>query len=402
MAITINNRRIDPYTQKNDMKAIFGDTMVMAFTLPTAHVSGDTYTLGMDYERIVFPTVRPVCALSTDYTISGDTITFTVALNTERLAKWVSTIKKPMPIWIQMVRVRGEVSETLLIDDILAIPSVIDGENTVFPGDPISDLLATKLDAPEEEGNPGQVLKLGQDGKTIWANGGGGGGSVSWDDIEGKPDFATVAETGSYNDLTDKPTIPAAQVQADWSQSNTSAVDYIKHKPNLATVAMTGSYNDLSGKPSLATVATTGDYQDLTNKPSLDFIPTSAKGSAGGVASLNASGLVPDSQITMERPITTIPAATTAYTLYDGIYQHTPSSVPTYTLPAITDTSRTHTVILTVSFANVLSLSFQTAGGTTIAPLDTLTIAANDVAEYLCRYDPLQSAWVIAAGKLNS
>ena len=43
--------------------------------------------------------------------------------------------------------------------------------------------------------------------------------------------LATVATTGSYDDLTNKPTIPAAQVQSDWNQSDNTAVDYIKNKP---------------------------------------------------------------------------------------------------------------------------------------------------------------------------
>lgn len=38
--------------------------------------------------------------------------------------------------------------------------------------------------------------------------GGGSGGSVSWSDITGKPNFATVATSGSYDDLLNKPTIP--------------------------------------------------------------------------------------------------------------------------------------------------------------------------------------------------
>ena len=38
-------------------------------------------------------------------------------------------------------------------------------------------------------------------------------------------------------------------VQSDWEQSDTGAKDYIKNKPNLATVATSGSYNDLSNKP---------------------------------------------------------------------------------------------------------------------------------------------------------
>lgn len=40
-------------------------------------------------------------------------------------------------------------------------------------------------------------------------------------------------------------------VQPDWGQTNTSADDYIKNKPNLATVATSGSYNDLSNKPTI-------------------------------------------------------------------------------------------------------------------------------------------------------
>ena len=48
-------------------------------------------------------------------------------------------------------------------------------------------------------------------------------------------DLATVATSGSYNDLTDKPTIPSGQIQSDWWQTNTSAVDYIKNKPTVPT-----------------------------------------------------------------------------------------------------------------------------------------------------------------------
>ena len=100
-------------------------------------------------------------------------------------------------------------------------------------------------------------------------------------------------------------------------------------------------------------------------------------------------------------PITTIPAATSAYTLDDGVYIHTPSSAPTYTLPAISDATGTHTVILMVSFATVQTLSFEDAGGNTLAPLDSPEIGQNYVVEYLCMYSPLQSSWVITCGLLN-
>ena len=43
-------------------------------------------------------------------------------------------------------------------------------------------------------------------------------------------------------------------VQSDWNQTTNTADDYIKNKPTLATVATSGSYNDLSNKPTIPTV----------------------------------------------------------------------------------------------------------------------------------------------------
>ena len=43
--------------------------------------------------------------------------------------------------------------------------------------------------------------------------------------------LSTVAKTGSYNDLTDKPTIPDAQVQSDWNASTGMGV--ILNKPTI-------------------------------------------------------------------------------------------------------------------------------------------------------------------------
>lgn len=65
--------------------------------------------------------------------------------------------------------------------------------------------------------------------------------------------------SGSYNDLTDKPTIPDAQIQSDWNQTNTGAKDFIKNKPAIPTVPTNVSafvndagyltaHQDISGK----------------------------------------------------------------------------------------------------------------------------------------------------------
>lgn len=80
-------------------------------------------------------------------------------------------------------------------------------------------------------------------------------------------DLATVATSGNYNDLSNLPTIPAAQVPSDWNA--TAGVARILNKPNLSAVATSGNYSDLNGAPTLAPVATSGDYDDLTDKPDL-------------------------------------------------------------------------------------------------------------------------------------
>lgn len=77
-------------------------------------------------------------------------------------------------------------------------------------------------------------------------------------------DLATVATTGDYDDLLNKPTIPAGQVQSDWAEADSSAIDYIKNKPSLAAVATSGSYNDLTSKPTIPVITDNGTYYTIT------------------------------------------------------------------------------------------------------------------------------------------
>ena len=59
-------------------------------------------------------------------------------------------------------------------------------------------------------------------------------------------EIATVATSGSYNDLTDKPTIPTAYTHPDTHPASMIT--------GLATVATSGSYNDLNDKPTIPTI----------------------------------------------------------------------------------------------------------------------------------------------------
>ena len=81
--------------------------------------------------------------------------------------------------------------------------------------------------------------------------------------------LATVATSGSYNDLSDKPTIPAAQVNSDWDA--VSGVAQILNKPSLATVATSGDYDDLTNKPTIPTKTSqlTNDGADGTGGSAL-------------------------------------------------------------------------------------------------------------------------------------
>ena len=82
--------------------------------------------------------------------------------------------------------------------------------------------------------------------------------SVRTDLTELSNGLATVARSGSYNDLTDKPTLATVATSGSYND--------LTDKPTFS-----GSYNDLTDKPTLATVATSGNYDDLLNKPALVF-----------------------------------------------------------------------------------------------------------------------------------
>ena len=108
--------------------------------------------------------------------------------------------------------------------------------------------------------------------------------------------LSTVATSGNYNDLSNKPTIPDAVSGTNDGTNWTSLTigndtyglasgggepaAYLKsasvsnntltlvNKDNTSVVYTPSiSWSDVQGKPSFATVATSGDYNDLTNKP---------------------------------------------------------------------------------------------------------------------------------------
>ena len=89
------------------------------------------------------------------------------------------------------------------------------------------------------------------------------------DYIKNKPNLAAVATSGNYNDLSNTPTIPAAQVNSDWNAVSGKA--QILNKPSLATVATSGSYTDLSNKPTIPSQASDIGAVATTDVPSANI-----------------------------------------------------------------------------------------------------------------------------------
>ena len=114
-------------------------------------------------------------------------------------------------------------------------------------------------------------------------------------DISGKVDKVN-GKSLSTNDFTDDlkskldgiATGAEVNVQSDWNETTTTSDAYIKNKPSLATVATSGSYNDLSNKPTIPSVD--GFIKNIslaTSTETLYIVGSTSK--TGSTTSLNTS-----------------------------------------------------------------------------------------------------------------
>ena len=110
--------------------------------------------------------------------------------------------------------------------------------------------------------------------------------AVDWMDIVNKPDLyteeevdakdaAVLAEAKEYSD-------EHQSAQADWTEADSTSPAYIQHKPNLATVATSGAYNDLSGKPTIP--SKTSDLTNDSNFLTSSTLPIAGSGVLGAVS----------------------------------------------------------------------------------------------------------------------
>lgn len=110
--------------------------------------------------------------------------------------------------------------------------------------------------------------------------------------------LATVATSGDYDDLLNKPTIPASQVNSDWNA--VSGVAEILNKPTLGTMA-SQSASDYTPTASLATVATSGLYSDLSGTPTIPTVDQTYDGTSANAQSgvaIAGAGFLTSSDVT--------------------------------------------------------------------------------------------------------
>lgn len=150
------------------------------------------------------------------------------------------------------------------------------------------------------------------------------------DYIKNKPNLATVATSGDYDDLTNKPTIPAAQIQSDWAQTDNTKKDYIKNKPqNIVTDAnyvhtdnnyTTTEKNKLAGIESGAEVNVQADWSEtdttsdayILHKPDLNATLYEAVTYSQLVAKINNSQLVKGKKYRITDYVTTTTQSNTS------------------------------------------------------------------------------------------
>lgn len=114
----------------------------------------------------------------------------------------------------------------------------------------------------------------------------------------------TSSFSGSYNDLSNKPSIPDAQIQSDWNQSDNSTKDYIKNKPSIPAAQIQSDWNQsddskkdfIKNKPTIPTVPTistdiASDADSDTKTASPKAVKSFVEGKGYGTYSKPSSGI---------------------------------------------------------------------------------------------------------------
>ena len=107
--------------------------------------------------------------------------------------------------------------------------------------------------------------------------------------LSGTVKLHKVSKTGSYNDLTNKPTIPAAQVQSDWNEADNTKPAYIKNKPAIPPGVTVDQVYDATSANAQSGVAMAGALAG--KEDTISDLSTIRSGAAAGATAVQPGAL---------------------------------------------------------------------------------------------------------------
>ena len=161
-------------------------------------------------------------------------------------------------------------------------------------------------------------------------------------------DWNATAPSGGLAVILNKPTIPAAQIQSDWTQATTTAKDYIKNKPTVVSTLQALTDTDIPTDPA-----------NITNGHVLKWNSTTSKWGPSQDLQGSSSGGIQLDDISVVKPNPT--AAGSGDVTYDNA-----SGEFTYTPPALN--------FLTAETDTLDSVTSRSSGNTTT---NSITVGGN-------------------------
>lgn len=195
-------------------------------------------------------------------------------------------------------------------------------------------------------------------------------------EVEG---LASVAISGDYDDLVNKPVIPVVSYPVTSVNSKTGSVTLSHTDVGASPTVHTHSTSQVTG---LSTVATSGSYNDLSNRPTIptvnypvisvngktgSVVITTTDIGAAAVSHVHSISEVINLQTTLNGKFNTPTGTTSQYVRGDGTLATFPS-IPTVrrveTYLGSTDSSGNYSVVYSTPFSSVPDVQPQLQAGT--------------------------------------
>jgi hypothetical protein len=161
--------------------------------------------------------------------------------------------------------------------------------------------------------------------------------------------------SGNYNDLTNKPTIPAPQLQSDWNQTNNLSLDFIKNKPTIPTQGITSILPTTLNSTNHVAATTVGTVATLICDATTANTPNT-------IVLRDSNGNINVSSWSVNTHLTAVNYAVSATDYWIGFT----AKNKTLTLPATANTGRQYYIADTVHSGNPQITITAAAGATAV------------------------------------